>query len=326
VSSFGGFLNLSQFTDFRVTLDKIGVEFTDPIQLTSADGVSENARCFIEEETMKNLIGKALILLILLMSVFFFASALMVGAAQRNWKNEVSELRNRAEGAERQVNNAKDSTKEQQKAIEREKVARAQQLANLFSQNRQIRQQLEERIKNHQAEIETNQERLARLREAEARLAQQDKELAATKQLSVELKNSLRDQFNKVKNLTQESFNQQTTIDNLNQTNADLNASLAKKTRVMEALGIDENYRTKDIVPKLTATIAEIGESRTTFAIKLGSDDGVRKSHRFDIYRDSRFIGRAEVTMVRQDVAVLKVIDGFMQSPITEGDYVTSEL
>jgi len=275
---------------------------------------------------MKNLIGKALILLILLMSVFFFASALMVGAAQRNWKAEVSELRSRAEGAERQVNNAKDSTKEQQKAIEREKVARAQQLANLFSQNRQISQQLDERNKVLKAEIESNQERLARLREAEARLAQQDKELAATKQLSTDLKNSLRDQFTKVKNLTQESFEQQTKIDSLKQMNEDLTASLTKKSKVMDALGIDDEYRTKDIVPKLTATIAEIGESRTTFAIKLGSDDGVRVGHRFDIYRGSRFIGRAEVTKVRQDIAVLKVIDGFMQSPITEGDYVTSEL
>ena len=275
---------------------------------------------------MKNLIGKALILLILLMSVFFFAAALMVGAAQRNWKAEVVALQSRAEAAERQVNDAKASTTDQQKTIEREKVARAQQLANLFSQNRQISQQLDERNKVLKAEIESNQERLARLREAEARLAQQDTELAAVKQLNTELKNSLRDQFSKVKDLTQESFDQQTKLDILNMTVGDLNASLAKKTRVMNALGVDDGFETSGIVPNLTAVIAEIGESRTTFAIKLGTDDGIRVGHDFDIYRANRYIGRGQVTLVRQDVAVLKVIEGLTQSPIQEGDYVTSEL
>jgi biopolymer transport protein ExbB/TolQ len=275
---------------------------------------------------MKNLIGKALILLILLMSVFFFASALMVGAAQRNWKQEVTELRSRAEAAERSVNNAKASTTEQQKAIEREKVGRAQQLANLFSQNRQISEQLKDRVKRLNEEVAKTQEHLTQLREAEARVKQQDAELDSIRQLNIDLKTTLRDQFSKVKNLTQESFEQQTRIDTLTQTVGDLNASLAKKSRVMDSLGLDDNYPTKDIVPKITATIAEIGESRKTFAIKLGSDDGIREGHRFDIYRGSRFIGRAEVTMIRQDVAVLKVIDGFMQSPIMEGDYVTSEL
>jgi septal ring factor EnvC (AmiA/AmiB activator) len=275
---------------------------------------------------MKNLVGNALTVLILLMSCFFFAAALMVGAAQRNWKAEVTALQSRAEAAERQVNDAKSATGDQIKEIEREKVARAQQLANLFSQNRQISQQLEERNKALKVEVETNQEHLARLREAEARLAQQDKELAATKALNTDLKNNITEQFAKVKNLTQESFEQQTKLDALEQTIGDLNASLAGKSKIMNAIGVDDNYRTKDIVPKLTATVAEIGDSRDTLAIKLGSDDGIRIGHEFDIYRGKRFIGRAKVTKVRQDVAVLKSIRGLMQSPVQEGDYVTSQL
>ena len=85
---------------------------------------------------MKNLIGNALTVLILLMSCFFFAAALMVGAAQRNWKAEVAQLTTRAEAAERQVNDAKNGAKDQLMAIQREKVSRAQQIANLFSQKR----------------------------------------------------------------------------------------------------------------------------------------------------------------------------------------------
>ena len=275
---------------------------------------------------MKNLVGNTLIVLILLMSAFFFAASLMVGAAQRNWKAEVAKLQSRAEAAERQINDGKDSIKEQLKTIEREKVARAQQLANLFSQNRQISQQLEERNKSLKAEIESNQERLARLREAEARLAQQDTELVTLKSLNTEMKTNLTEQFAKVTNLTQTNFEQQTKLDTLEQTIGDLNARLATNEKIMDKLGIGPNYLVKDIVPKLTATIAEIGQTRKTFAIKLGSDDGVRDGHQFDIYRGNRFVGRAQVLKVRPDIAVLQAVEGLMNSPIQEGDYVTSEL
>ena len=275
---------------------------------------------------MKNLVGNTLIVLILLMSAFFFAASLMVGAAQRNWKAEVAKLQSRAEAAERQINDGKYSIKEQLKTIEREKVARAQQLANLFSQNRQISQQLEERNKSLKAEIESNQERLARLREAEARLAQQDTELVTLKSLNTEMKTNLTEQFAKVTNLTQTNFEQQTKLDTLEQTIGDLNARLATNEKIMDKLGIGPNYLVKDIVPKLTATIAEIGQTRKTFAIKLGSDDGVRDGHQFDIYRGNRFVGRAQVLKVRPDIAVLQAVEGLMNSPIQEGDYVTSEL
>jgi len=275
---------------------------------------------------MKNLIGNALTVLILLMSCFFFASALMVGAAQRNWKAEVTKLTTRAEAAERQVNDAKNGAKEQLMAIEREKVSRAQQLATLFSQKRQLNEQLDERNKVLKAEIESNQEHLARLREAEARLAQQDKELAAVKLLNKDLKDNIADQFLKVKNLTQETFEQQTKLDMLGKTVGDLSAQLATRKKIMDAEGMDVFQNISHIVPKLTATIAEIGTDRKTFAIKIGSDDGVRVSHEFDIYRGNRFIARAKVTKVREDIAVLKLLDGFTQSSIKEGDYVTSEL
>ena len=144
--------------------------------------------------------------------------------------------------------------------------------------------------------------------------------------LNTDLKNNISAQFAKVKDLTQESFEQQTKIGTLEQTISDLSASLAVKTKIMTSLGVTDQFLTKDIVPKLTATVAEIGDNRNIFAIKLGTDDGINNGHEFDIYRGSRFIGRAQVTLVRQDSAVLKSIKGLMESTVQEGDYVTSKL
>ena len=275
---------------------------------------------------MKNLVGNTLTLLILLMSCFFFAAALIVGAAQRNWKNAVAELTQRAETAERQVDDAKSKTGVQLKSIEREKVARAQQLANLFSEKRQSQDALEEESKLLKAAVEENQANQARLREAAARNLQLMNELEAEQTENTQLKNNITEQFAKVKDLTQESFEQQTKIDRLELMLADLSADNAAKLKVMNLLGVTNEYVNKDIVPKLTATVAEIGQSRDTFAIKLGSDDGIRLNHEFDVYRGGgRYIGRARATLVKQDVAVLKSIRGLMKSNVQEGDYVTSK-
>ena len=92
-----------------------------------------------------NLTGKILTLLILLMSAFFFAVALMVSAAHVNWKTKAQTQEQAASGFQRQLNEAKNSTTAQKQIIEREKVARAQQIAVLASQVKQLEDQLQER-------------------------------------------------------------------------------------------------------------------------------------------------------------------------------------
>ena len=67
------------------------------------------------------------------------------------------------------------------KEIEREKVATAQLLANLFSQNREVTEQLEERGESLKAEIQSNRDRLRRLENAEKRLQKQDEQLKKSK-------------------------------------------------------------------------------------------------------------------------------------------------
>jgi DNA repair exonuclease SbcCD ATPase subunit len=273
-----------------------------------------------------NLIGKILTLLILLMSIFFFATALILGAAQRNWKAEAAAMEARAAIAERQVNEAKSSTKEQLMIIEREKVARAAQIAVLNSQLAAAREQLDERTRLLREETKQSQERIVLLRESEARLAQQDDELKALRARNNELAVNIADQVATVKNLTLETFEQTTQIETLQKTIADLNSSLAKKTKVMNGLGVDDDYQIRDIVPKITAVVNEISDNGDFIAIKVGSDDGLRLGHVLDIYRNDRYIGRAEVTKVRPDISVLKALAGFMQSNVQEGDYVTSTL
>jgi len=81
-----------------------------------------------------NLLGKILTLLILVMSIFFLAIALMTSAAHRNWKVAASDLQEEYKAIQQQLTTAKTSTLEKEQFIQAEKVARAQQLAQLESQ------------------------------------------------------------------------------------------------------------------------------------------------------------------------------------------------
>jgi len=272
-----------------------------------------------------NPIGKILTLLILLMSIFFFAAALMVGAAHRNWKEEATKYEGEAQTFLRQLNDAKNSTGIQKQVIEREKVSRAQQIAVLASQVKQLENQLEERNDLLREEIETSQSRLDRMREAVAKVSQLDTELNTVKQRNKDLVDNIASQFEQVQNLTQENFDQQNQISSLTEMVSDLTANVAKKSKVMRALGADDDFMTRDIVPRVSGNVVGTQARGDYFVISLGSDDGLRVGHEFDIYRGDRYIGRAQVTRVEADLATLKIQRGFMKDVVREGDRVTSE-
>ncbi len=270
-----------------------------------------------------NPIGKILTLLIFLMSCFFLAVSLMVGASHRNWKGEAVANEAKAQAAQRQLNDAKNSTGIQKQIIEREKVARAQQIAVLNSQVKQLENQLEERNELLREEIETSQSRLDRMREAVAKVTQLDTQLNSEKQRNKDLVDNIASQFEQVQKLTQETFDQQNQIASLTQMTSDLRADLSKRQKVMASLGVDENFLTRDIVPRVQGRV--VGIKGNYFVVDLGSDDGIRLRHEMDIYRGDRYIGRGQATRIEADFTTFKTQRGLMKDIVREGDSVTSE-
>ena len=273
-----------------------------------------------------NLIGKILTLLILIMSVVFFSVAIMLGAAQRNWKEAATTQSQRAQSFQTLLQESKSKAGEKQKFLESEKTARALQLSQLESQIAVFKQQLVQKESELRAETVASSERLARLEQASARLDQQDTDLKAIKSRNSELVDELANTFAKVKNLTNETFELKTTNSSLELLVADLNENIALKTKVMNRMGLDDNQLTAGIVPRIQSIVAEVGTDGQFFAIRAGSDDGLRKGHQLDIYRNDRYIGKGVITKVEPSLSVLQTVAGFMQGQVAEGDHVTSEL
>ena len=270
-----------------------------------------------------NLLGKILTLLILVMSIFFLAIALMTSAAHRNWKVAASSLQGELQAIQQQLTTTKTSTLEKEQFIQAEKVARAQYLAQLESQLAVYRNEVDSLSKQVSEETILSKERLARLEQAEARASQLDKENKGLSDRNVQLSKEVATSYEKLTDYINQTFELNTRIEEIEILNKDLSATVAKQNKVMKRLDIDENELVKDIVPRISAVV--VRTDGDLFAIAAGTDDGLRAGHVLDIYRGDKYVGRGVVKNVEHNLAVLGTLSAFMQANVEEGDDVTSK-
>ena len=269
------------------------------------------------------LVGNILTVLILLMSAFFFAVAIMTVSTHRNWKEAATSLQDELSTVTAKLNQAKTGTDQKERSIVAEKVARAQQLAQLESQLASQQAEVDDLSKLLTDETIISKERLARMEQAEARAAQLDRQNKSLTERNVQLNKEVATSYEKLTDLTNTTFELGTRIEELDAINKDLSASVAKSARIFKRLNIDENQLTSDIAPLVNAVVVRTEGPR--FAVMAGSDDGLREGHVLDIYRADTFVGRGVVREVQNDLAVLETVREFMQAAVKEGDNVTSK-
>ena len=270
-----------------------------------------------------NLMGKILTLLIFFLSICFLVIAVMVGAAHRNWKEAALENKEIADRAQTLIDLARNRSTEMEKQLNAEKVARTLQLSQLESQLATARANRESKEKELAAEQVVSQQRLDGLKAAEARLAEQDKEIGDLRVKNKRLVDDIAAQRQAVVNLTNQLYSLQASIESLNQLNQDLNGLLARKTKVMKAHGLSDDALVDHIPPKVDGVVARVKDNY--IAISLGTDDGIREGHTVDIYRGDRFIGKATVTKAEYNMSAARVDSDFLQAPVAEGDHVTTK-
>lgn len=277
----------------------------------------------VPEVTLMKLVGNILTVLILLMSAFFFAVAIMTVSTHRNWKQAADTLQIEYDTLNTKLKQAKTGTIQKEQSIIAEKVARAQQLAQLESQLASQQAEVDDLSKLLNEETIISKERLARMEQAEARAAQLDRQNKSMTERNVQLNKEVATSYEKLTDLTNTTFELGTRIEEIEKLNQDLSASVAKSDRILKLKGWDENELTNDIVPLVSAVVVK--STGPLFAVAAGSDDGLREGHVLDIYRADTFVGRAVVREVQNDLAVLETVREFMQTSVKEGDNVTSK-
>ena len=271
-----------------------------------------------------NLMGKIFTLLIFFMSICFLVIALMVGATHRNWKAIATEKNSEALLYKSSLEEAKSSTLDKEKLLASERASRAMQLAQLESQLKVLADLRDSKESELRVVEEQSQKNLDLLENAQKRIADQDVEVADLRANNKKLVDDIATQFSLVRNLTNQSFEIKNQIELLKKKEMDLAANLAKSKKVLDRNGLTANSLTDHIVPKLDGLVVKTS-SDGSFAISLGTDDGLRVGHELDVYRKDRFVGKGTVIKTETDLAAVRINPDFNLDTVREGDHVTSK-
>ena len=273
-----------------------------------------------------NLMGKIFTFMIFLMSTVFLVVSIMVGASDRAWKEEAQAMQTRARTATSSIDLLKNETASLEKTLALAKVSRAQQLAHLQSQKTLAEEALAEKATQFNEEQKKAQGFARELKVANERLAAQDNQLADLKANNKKLVDDIAAQFAENRNIEKVLFELTAKREQLLRKEADLAAQLAKLQRVIKARGLGENDLVASIPPKIEAVVTAVGDNNATFAVAIGSDDGLRRGHEMDIYRSNRHVGRGVVVLAQNNRSVLSIVKGMMNDIVREGDNVTTKL
>jgi hypothetical protein len=287
-----------------------------------------------------NLVGKIFIVLIFIMSLVFMSFVVAVYATHTNWRDMVMNTQatpDKPLGLKPQLDQAKarnqdllDQLDKLKQEAAAEKKARTQQLAKLESENQQLKQANDQQLKE-QAQLEQQ------VREAVAAMEATQKTAAALRTEVEGLRENIRAtqkdrdaQFAQVVKLTDELHQTVNELKAVQDRNKTLAADYAMAVEVLRKFDLKPDPAAySGVAPKVEGRVAAVSGTGS-IEVDLGSDDGLMKGHRLEVYRIaqgvSTYLGRIEVTAVQPDKAVAKVLPEFQKGQIQVGDSVASQL
>jgi len=274
---------------------------------------------------LMNLIGKILTLLVFAMSVAFLILALMVGNTHRNWKEVAAENRTKAQNAEKYRQMALEKQNEKDAQLKSEIVARQQQIAQLYTQREIDKQARDAKEKQLADELVISQQRLEQMRINVDRVKNQDEIIRGLQAETKSLKDEVTQKRTEVVARTTEIVDLKLQLDALTIRSKDLNAQLARMDKVMKANGLNVESLTDQIPPRIEGIVMKVVDDDIVI-LSLGTDDGIREGHAFDIYRGDRFVGKAVVSKADYNLSAARIRPEFRQAAVLQGDHVTTKL
>ncbi len=280
-------------------------------------------------------IGKIFTVAILVMSVVFMSFSVVVFATHKNWKMLVTN----------------------DTPTEKYSLGLKQQLENLKETNNTLRTELDN-IKNQLAvEQAARRHRIGvletKLAESESRLSDKEAELRALQAAEGEAAEALKlaeltvsSLRNEVQGLRDEIRSVQTerdvffmrVVDLTDKVNAaaglekvleerqvQLLAQISQYKRVMDKLGVNPAMSVEGIPPKLDGIVLAVG-SKNLIEISIGSDDGLKKGHGVEVFRDNSYLGHAVVLKTDPDRSVAQIDEKSQRGLIKVKDRVATKL
>jgi len=293
-----------------------------------------------------NLVGKILTVFILVMSIFFCACAVMVYATHKNWREVVMRPRQEAapgkpaglmfqlEDEKKHFDELKVEKDNLDARLTAEKDAAVQALAKLSNEYDQLKLEIAQLKKDRDQSDQERREALAQLANTEQRLAAMRKEIEGDAQTPglrkeiIQAQTEREQYFNEFVRLTDEKYQAIEQLRRLRDYQVVLRQDRDKAVAVLRKFDLKpepELYR--DQPPTVDGIVlAAQGDSANLVEISLGSDAGLLKGHKLEVYRPTGYVGRIEVVKTDVDKSVCQVVPGYQKSRIQPNDLVTSRL
>lgn len=291
-----------------------------------------------------NLVGKIFTVLIFIMSLVLMSLVLALYTTHTNWRLLVENTEDKATeqaplGYKYQLQQAENRNKELrseydvvQGRLDREMTEKKQVKAKLETENEQLRSDLA----NRETQLATSQQ------EVRDAIAQQKAVMASLEamrdentNLRAEVKQIQEDrdkQFDLMVKKTDDLHDKVNELETLQMRNRELAAEYARAMQVLRhfALQNDPEYYAGLQPPDFLNGIV-LDVTPDLVAISLGSDDGLRKGHKMEVYRSggasgNTYVGRIEVSSVEPNKAICKILKDQQRNQFQRNDRVATKL
>ncbi len=274
------------------------------------------------------LVGKIFSILVLLMSMFFLAASAMVYATHRNWRQEATALEQQLKQKDLQVKQLQNELNDGKMALAREQAARRYALAAQYTKLQESNTQLQDEVKK-------NVELLSDLGElsTQNRVNVQQLEQLSTENVTLrgEILQAREDRNEKVADVVR-------LTDELNRLRGEQRTLVARQDQLIQLVAeYKHTLDVNDIKPtddpnaqpyKVDGIVSDVSNrtSDELIEISIGEDDGLKKGHTLEVYRNNVYLGQAVVLKVTPDRAVARVVPELKQGIIKRGDRVSTKL
>ena len=275
-----------------------------------------------------NLIGKILVLLIVIMSIVFMGLAMTVYSSHENWRDQAQSLNKTLAESQAQLNQAKDAFDRMESKLSGDLEAIQQQIRKLESE----RTMLVDRNVGIQAELDQlKQQSRDRIAAVAATQQNNDRLIKEVTEQRQELRDNqqARDKdFGVMLDATEAQDQTQGELNIVRAQNQAITRQVARMSKLLRANGIDPGLDPDFLMEPSDGIVSAIRRKGATQLIEvtIGADDGLQAGHTVEVFRGSKYLGRAEIIQTSPDRAIGKLDRRFLRGQIQEGDRVATRL
>jgi predicted nucleic acid-binding Zn-ribbon protein len=270
--------------------------------------------------------GKVMVVAILVLSLIYMGMATAVYSTHTNWRDIVTnKLKPQLQDLRSANQNLKDQIQVLTENIDTEKKAHADAVAKLETEYDRLRAEHADLLGRYDGLVQSKDTAIAAMEGSEKTLADLRDKVGGLRDQVRNVEKEKDEQFQQMVDLTDKVLQSQTELDRLQNTNLQLVEQTGRLKKVVDRHGLNEFESEDNLPPKVDGVVTDVGPDGL-IEISIGSDDGVRRGHRLEVYRANRYLGKIEIVKASPDKAVAKVLPEFRQGSIQEKDRVATRL